>query len=71
MKLRKKHSTVADPKDRWYGVDCIKNDIKDTMSSFIWEPSSVKENALSAATEACCLVLSIDETIRVYILYEF
>jgi len=24
----------------------------------------VKENALSAATEACCLILSIDETIK-------
>lgn len=63
-KLRTKHSSVADPSDRWFGVDCINNDIRDTMSSFIWEPSSVKENAIQAATEACCLILSIDETIR-------
>lgn len=63
-KLRKKHSSVADPADRWVGVDCMNNDIADTMSAFIWEPVSVKMNALSAATEACCLILSIDETIR-------
>ena len=36
----------------------------DTFSSFVWEPALVKLNAITAATEAACLVLSIDETVR-------
>jgi len=62
-KLRKKHAegTVD---GRWYGVDCIENGVKDTLKAFIWEPAVVKENAITAATEACCLILSIDETIK-------
>jgi T-complex protein 1 subunit eta len=34
------------------------------MAAFVWEPSIVKINALQAATEACCLILSVDETIK-------
>jgi T-complex protein 1 subunit eta len=33
------------------------------MEKFVWEPSLVKVNALQAATEAACLILSVDETI--------
>ena len=36
----------------------------DTYKSYVWEPSLVKVNAITAATEAACLVLSVDETIR-------
>lgn len=36
----------------------------DTFESFVWEPALVKSNAITAATEAACLVLSIDETVR-------
>lgn len=36
----------------------------DTFESFVWEPSVVKTNAITAATEAACLVLSVDETVR-------
>ena len=32
--------------------------------SFVWEPLLVKVNALKAATEAACTILSIDETVR-------
>lgn len=35
-----------------------------TYEAFIWEPTLVKLNALSSATEAACTVLSIDETVR-------
>ena len=28
----------------------------DTYGSFVWEPSLVKTNAITAATEAACLV---------------
>ena len=50
-KLRKKHATGGGAEGRWWGVDCIENDIKDTMNAFIWEPATVKENALASATE--------------------
>jgi len=70
-KLRTKHAlpdTEQQIKDgdhnRWYGVDCINNDIRNTLKDFIWEPTVVKENALESACEACCLILSIDETIK-------
>jgi hypothetical protein len=38
--------------------------VVDTFSSYVWEPSLVKINALTAATEAATLVLSVDETVR-------
>eukprot|EP00163_Fabomonas_tropica_P003252 TRINITY_DN1273_c0_g2_i1.p1 TRINITY_DN1273_c0_g2~~TRINITY_DN1273_c0_g2_i1.p1 ORF type:complete len:576 (+),score=206.66 TRINITY_DN1273_c0_g2_i1:215-1729(+) len=61
-KLRQKHAAG----EKWYGVD-IETDcggICDTFESFVWEPSLVKINALSAATEAACLIFSVDETVR-------
>merc|ERR1740138_1813291 len=61
--LRQKHA-VAGPTGRWFGVDCINCAITDTFKDFIWEPVIVKESALSAAAEAACLILSIDETVK-------
>merc|ERR1712060_347792 len=61
--LRKRHAE-AGPEGRWYGVDCIKCGVTDTFKEFIWEPIIVKESALSASTEAACLILSIDETVK-------
>ncbi|KCV72027.1 T-complex protein 1 subunit eta [Fonticula alba] len=51
-------------KDCWFGVDINNEGVADMFESFVWEPSLVKINYLRAATEAACLVLSIDETIR-------
>jgi T-complex protein 1 subunit eta len=34
------------------------------MEKFVWEPSLVKTNAIAAATEAACLILSVDETVK-------
>ncbi|XP_026684925.1 T-complex protein 1 subunit eta [Diaphorina citri] len=48
----------------WYGVDITKEDISDNMESCVWEPAIVKKNAITAASEAACLVLSVDETIK-------
>lgn len=48
----------------WYGVDVLNEDIADNFEAFVWEPAIVKINALTAATEATCLILSVDETIR-------
>lgn len=49
---------------KWYGVDINNEDIADNFDAFVWEPALVKKNALTAASEAACLILSVDETIR-------
>ena len=38
--------------------------IADNFEKFVWEPALVKSNCISAATEAACLILSVDETVR-------
>eukprot|EP00419_Tripos_fusus_P003642 CAMPEP_0172675734 /NCGR_PEP_ID=MMETSP1074-20121228/13455_1 /TAXON_ID=2916 /ORGANISM="Ceratium fusus, Strain PA161109" /LENGTH=538 /DNA_ID=CAMNT_0013493231 /DNA_START=58 /DNA_END=1670 /DNA_ORIENTATION=- len=60
--LRQKHA-VDGLAGRWFGVDCIECGITDCVANYIWEPVVVKMSALSAATEAACLILSIDETV--------
>ncbi|CAX41546.1 subunit of the cytosolic chaperonin CCT ring complex, putative [Candida dubliniensis CD36] len=50
--------------ETWYGIDFQLENIGDNFKNFIWEPSLVKINALSSATEAATLLLSVDETIR-------
>ena len=61
-KLRVAHRSNSE-EGVWMGVDFDHEDIRDNMKAFVWEPSQVKINALQAATEACCMVLSVDETI--------
>lgn len=48
----------------WFGVDITTEDIADNFDACVWEPSVVKINALTAASEAACLILSVDETIK-------
>lgn len=48
----------------WAGVDFDNEGVTDMIERFVWEPALVKINALQAATEASCLILSVDETIR-------
>ena len=59
-KLRQKHHS-GHP---LFGVDVSTGGVVNTYESFVWEPKLVKLNALQAATEAACLVLSVDETVR-------
>merc|ERR1712187_459343 len=59
-KLRMKHATGG----TWFGVDVIENGVCDTFEKFVWEATVMKRNALAAATEAACLILSVDETVR-------
>ena len=51
-----------------YGVNLVANSGADLVANlrdaFVWEPTIVKENMLSAATEAATLILSVDETVR-------
>ncbi|KAE8691212.1 T-complex protein 1 subunit eta [Hibiscus syriacus] len=46
------------------GVDINTGGIADSFANFVWEPSLVKVNAINAATEAACLILSVDETVK-------
>lgn len=60
-KLRMKHANG----EKWYGVDVDgTSGIRDNYEAFVWEPSLIKSNAISSATEAACLILSVDETVR-------
>jgi len=60
-KLRQKHAQEG---NLWVGVDILNEDVADNMEKCVWEPSLIKINALSAAGEATCLILSVDETIK-------
>merc|ERR1712198_613527 len=59
-KLRHRHAHGS----VWSGVDIRSEDVADNFEAFIWEPSIVKINAITAASEAAQLILSIDETIK-------
>lgn len=59
-KLRQKHAQGS----TWSGVDIKNETVGDMMASFVWEPSLVKINYFKSATEAACLILSVDETVR-------
>ena len=60
-KLRMKHANGF----KWFGVDVDGPEgVRDNMEAFVWEPSLVRVNAISSATEAACLILSVDETVR-------
>ncbi|KAI9666713.1 MAG: T-complex protein 1 subunit eta [Bathelium mastoideum] len=48
----------------WAGVDFDNEGVRDNLEAFVWEPSLVKVNAIQAAVEAACLILSVDETIK-------
>lgn len=59
-KLRQKHASGG----KWFGVDILREDIADNFDAFVWEPAIVRINAITAASEAACLILSIDETVQ-------
>lgn len=59
-KLRARHAQGG----MWYGVDVNNEDIADNFQAFVWEPAMVRINALTAASEAACLIVSVDETIK-------
>ena len=68
-KLRHRHGKYldkigrGDSENKYLGVD-INSGIGNSYEKFVWEPAIVKINALKAATEAACTILSIDETVR-------
>lgn len=58
--LRKSHAEGQ----KWAGVDYVTGGVADNYKGFVWEPALVKLNSITAATEAACLILSIDQTIK-------
>lgn len=58
-KLRMEHAQG----NTWAGVDFESESTADNMEKFVWEPALVKINAIQSATEAACIILSVDETI--------
>ncbi|CAK9184635.1 unnamed protein product [Ilex paraguariensis] len=62
-KLRQKHA-LPSGEGAPFGVDINTGGIADSFANFVWEPSVVKINAINAATEAACLILSVDETVK-------
>ena len=61
--LRLKHNKQS-AEGLWQGVDVLNGRIADLFKEFVWEPEIVRVNVLTAATEAACTILSIDQTIR-------
>jgi T-complex protein 1 subunit eta len=62
-KLRMKHNVEGD-ENIWVGVDVLNGEVADLYKQFVWEPEIVRINVLTAATEAACTILSVDQTIR-------
>jgi len=62
-KLRQKHFKDTEG-GKWFGVDVENEGICDTFERFVWEPAMSKVNSIASATEAACMVLSVDETVR-------
>lgn len=60
-RLRVEHGPSG---NTWAGVDFDHEGVRNNMEAFVWEPSLVKINAIQAAVEAACLILSVDETIK-------
>ena len=62
-KLRQRHNTDGDA-GLWQGVDVLNGQVDNMFDIFVWEPEIVRLNVLTAATEAACTILSVDQTIR-------
>jgi len=62
-KLRQRH-TLHPEEALWDGVDVLGGKISNMYDIFVWEPELVRVNVLTAATEAACTILSVDQTIR-------
>jgi T-complex protein 1 subunit eta len=61
-KLRQKHELSNEGAN--FGINVYQGGLVDAYSTYIWEPTMLKNNVLGAATEAACLILSVDQTVR-------
>ena len=49
--------------EKWTGIDVMKGKVGNLKSTDIIEPLAVKRQIVSAATEAACMILRIDDVI--------
>lgn len=59
VELRAAHSQGK----KWYGVGALSGKVEDMEPVGVYEPSVVKEQIISSATEAACMILRIDDVI--------
>lgn len=59
--LRSKH----DKGQIWAGIDSLKGKVRDISQIGVYEPMSVKRQAIASSTEAATMILKIDEMIAV------
>jgi thermosome len=59
MEIRAKHQA----KGKWFGVDPMKGKVADLAKLDVYEPLSVKVQALKSASEAAGMILKIDDVI--------
>jgi thermosome len=59
VELRAAHSQGR----KWYGVGALSGKVEDMEPVGVYEPSVVKEQIISSATEAACMILRIDDVI--------
>ncbi len=59
MEIRSKHQA----KQRWVGIDPFKGKVSDLAKLEVYEPLSVKVQALQSAGEAAAMILKIDDVI--------
>ena len=62
-KLRQKHAEKSGEGSN-FGVDIQSEGIADNFAACVLEPALVKVNAITAASEATCVILSVDQTIK-------
>src|SRR5437899_10243955 len=51
--------------NKWTGIDAMKGQVVSMHASDIFEPLSVKNQIISSATEAACMILRIDDVIAI------
>jgi thermosome len=61
MEIRSKHQA----KQKWVGIDPVKGKVADLAKLEVYEPLSVKVQALKSAGEAAAMILKIDDVIAV------
>ena len=48
---------------KWIGIDVVKSEVVDMKDRLVVEPLAVKHQIISAAAEAACMILRIDDVI--------
>mmetsp|Transcript_25807 Transcript_25807/g.51754 ORF Transcript_25807/g.51754 Transcript_25807/m.51754 type:complete len:513 (-) Transcript_25807:174-1712(-) len=63
LKILSALRTQHEKNESWNGINVENGKILNTKENHIWEPLCVKLNAIQTATEAACMILSIDSVL--------